>query len=213
LWFFEGEIEMNLSLRAREALLLSTFILTLALSCWLPPLAQAAGYHEFADHRAWSFLPYAMDVLTNLPFALFGLWGLLSLAHIKEVQGTQRHMAQLFFAGLVITALCSSWYHLSPTNESLTIDRYGMTVAFAGVMGLAVSGRISERAGLMHGVASLVWGAISAWVWLEYGNLTPWAVYQFAGLAGLLALQLLPRRPTALSISWMAVVGIYTHST
>ncbi len=200
---------MDLSLRAREALFLSPLILMLAVACWLPPLTQAVDYHEFADHRAWGCLPYAIDVLTNLPFALCGVWGLLSLANPTTVQGTQRHMAQLFFWGLVITALCSTWYHLSPTNERLTVDRYGMTVAFAGVMGLAVSGRISERAGLMCGVASLVLGAMSAWVWLEYGNLTPWAVYQFAGMAWLLALQLLPRQPTALSISWMSVVGIY----
>ncbi len=200
---------MNLSPRAREALLLSTVILLVALSCGLPPLAQHVDYHEFADQRAWGSLPYAMDVLSNLPFALWGLWGWLSVMRNKGLQGAQRHMAQLFFGGLMITALCSTWYHLSPANGSLAVDRYGMTIAFAGVMGLAVGSRVSERAGLLSGLASLGLGAVSVWVWLEHGNLAPWAVYQFAGMALLLTLLLLPRIPGQLGIAWLWVVGIY----
>lgn len=200
---------MELTLRTRETLLLSTVMLLLALACGLPPLAQSAHYHEFADQRQWGGLPYAMDVLSNLPFALGGFWGWLIVARSTSLHGTQRRMAQLFFGGLVITAACSTWYHLSPHNASLAVDRLGMTVAFAGVMGLAVSARVSERAGLMSGLASLVLGAMSVGVWFERANLAPWAVYQFAGMALLLALLWLPKRPAQLNIAWLAVLGIY----
>ncbi len=40
------------------------------------PIPQWASYHQFADQRGWHGLPHAADVLSNLPFALIGLWAL-----------------------------------------------------------------------------------------------------------------------------------------
>src|SRR5690606_32744894 len=38
------------------------------------PIAQPAGYHAFADRRAWGGIAYAGNVLSNLGFALVGGW-------------------------------------------------------------------------------------------------------------------------------------------
>lgn len=45
----------------------------LAVLFLLPPLAQPAAYHAFADTRTWHGLPNALAVLTNLPFLLAAL--------------------------------------------------------------------------------------------------------------------------------------------
>ena len=40
------------------------------------PIPQWASYHAFADARNWFGLPNAENVLSNLPFAWIGVWGL-----------------------------------------------------------------------------------------------------------------------------------------
>lgn len=201
---------MKLSCRAREVLLLNSVALLICATWLLQPLAQDPEFHDFADQRAWGPVTYAMDVLSNLPFALWGLVGLAALGRRwPAVQGAQRPMLILFFTGLIATAVGSSWYHLNPTDATLAVDRWGMSVAFAGLMGLAVAARVSERTGAWGGLVSLALGMLSVWVWQQTGNLTPWAVYQFGGIALMLGLLWLPPLPGALPVHWWAVLAIY----
>ena len=54
---------------SRAALwLYAAYAALLAVACLGPMVPQAASYHAFADQRSWGALPFAMDVLTNLPF-------------------------------------------------------------------------------------------------------------------------------------------------
>ena len=55
-------------------LLIAAAALALALGLH-GPITQWAGYHDFADARAWLGIPNAENVLSNLPFALIGAWG------------------------------------------------------------------------------------------------------------------------------------------
>ena len=90
-------------------------LIALALATWLalglPATALPADYHHFADQRAWLGLPHAMDVLSNLPFALMGAWGGLQLLRVGQgrLGGAQRALSALFFVGLLLTAACSSF--------------------------------------------------------------------------------------------------------
>ncbi|MDH5708104.1 MAG: hypothetical protein OEY75_03250 [Hylemonella sp.] len=186
--------------------------LILVLLAWLaPPLAQAPHYHDFADQRSWLGLPCALDVLSNLPFALFGLAGWLRLRPLppSALPPGQYPLAVLFFGGLILTALCSSVYHWRPDDAGLALDRAGMTVAFAGLLGLAVADRIGARAGTRLAVAVLLLGPLSIWIWHASGNLLPWALLQGGGVVLLLALAVLRPLPGALAVRWGAVVLIY----
>ena len=93
---------------AERALLLAVAAL-MALAALLPAAALPTGYHEFADQRAWLGLPHAIDVLSNLPFAALGVWGLAWLRRVPpaRIGAAQRGLAALFFFGLVATTLCS----------------------------------------------------------------------------------------------------------
>src|SRR5215207_1848538 len=87
----------------RECALAGVLLLLLAASLLGPALAQSAHYHDFADQRSWGWLPHAMEVLSNLPFALWGavgLWALLHAWQAKAVSAGAAAMAGLFFAGL-----------------------------------------------------------------------------------------------------------------
>lgn len=194
-----------------EALLLTACLSLLALALFGPAVAQPAHYHEFADQRVLWGLPFAMDVLSNLPFALAGAagaWCLLVLPP-RALTDVQRAMAALFFVGLLLTAAGSSWYHWQPDDAGLAVDRCGMAVAFAGLVALAAAGRVSERAGAALGLAVLLLAPISVQVWLATGNVLPWAVLQFGGMGLVLWFALLRPRQAALGIRWSLVILAY----
>lgn len=200
---------MPLTLSRAEALLLGALA---PLALWAgfgPYLAQAPHIHDYADQRAWLGLPCALDVLSNLPFAFFGLWGLRVLGRLPAaaLDGTQRTLAALFFAGLVLTAFASGWYHAHPDDAGLFIDRLGMSFAFAGLLGLAVASRITARAGVWAAPVVLLWGGLGAWVCWRSGNLLPWAVLQGTGLVLMLVLSALPAR--RLAVRWWLIIAIY----
>jgi hypothetical protein len=194
-----------------ESTLLLALAIALLVACFGPAVAQHAHYHVFADQRSGWGVPFAMDVLSNLPFAVAGVWGLVALRRFQP--GTQPALAALFFTGLLITAACSSFYHWQPDNAGLAIDRLGMVVAFAGLLGLAVADRISGRAGLATAAAVLALGPLSVMVWATSGNLLPWAVLQGGGmlLIGLLAACRATGKPVsgAWGIPLVAVIALY----
>lgn len=176
-----------------------------------PSVEQPGHYHAFADQRYLWGIPNLMDVLSNLAFAAFGALGAWHLWRTSAAafSAIDRRLAGLYFFGLIVTAAFSAWYHLQPDNEGLAIDRYGMTIAFAGLMGLAASDRVSERAGLWLALAVLVGGACGVQTWSALDNVLPWAILQYGGMALILALACLPARIGALSIPLLTVILVY----
>ena len=89
------------------------------------PIHQPAGYHDFADQSLVWGVPHFCDVTSNLGFAIAALWGWLRLAPVRGHPDLRHGWAgyRLFLAGLFLTALGSSWYHLAPDNAGLVWDR------------------------------------------------------------------------------------------
>ena len=182
-----------------------------AIGAWGPSVDQSAHYHAFADQRRLLGIPNLMDTLSNLAFACFGAVGLWWVGRRPAVgQGRVQHnLARLFFFGLIATAVLSGWYHLQPDNDGLAMDRHGMTIAFAGLLGLAASTRISDRSGQLVALTVLIAGAWSITTWSATGNVLPWAALQFGGMALILCLGFLPARSGALPVHWIPVLMIY----
>ena len=197
--------------RKPEAMLLLACLGLLALAVFGPALAQPADYHEFADQRVLGGVPFAMGVLSNLPFALAGAVGAWRLFRLPTgvLTNVHRAMGALFFTGLLLTAAASSWYHWLPDDAGLAVDRCGMAVAFAGLLGLAAAGRVSERAGAALGLTVLALAPMSMQVWSATGNVLPWALLQFGGMGLVLWLALLRPRDAALDIRWSLVILAY----
>lgn len=179
-----------------------------------PPVAQPFGYHGFADQRVLWGVPFAMDVFSNAAFALAGIAGGAALVMLpaRSLSNVQRAMAVLFFTGLVLTAGASSWYHGYPDEAGLAIDRCGMAFAFAGLLGLASAGRASERGGAALGLAVLALGPYCAYVAFATGNVLPWALLQFGGMALITWLAALRPRHGALDIRWSMVILAYASA-
>ncbi|MBI5279868.1 MAG: hypothetical protein HY854_25790 [Burkholderiales bacterium] len=193
-----------------ETVLLAAVAAFIALALLGPAVPNPADPHGFADQRALWGVPYAMDVLSNLPFALAALAGGAWLWRIRHAVSTvQVALSALFFAGLAATAAGSAWYHLRPDDAGLAVDRYAMSIAFAGLLGLAAAGRAGERAGLALGISLLVLAPASVAVWSATGNVLPWAVVQFGGMAGVLACAFTRPLPGGLPVRWLLVLAAY----
>jgi hypothetical protein len=194
-----------------EWVLFAACLALLALGAYGPAVVQSSHYHVFADQRSLFGVPNMMDACSNLAFAGFGLVGIWRTGCLPRsaISPAQRKLVALFFFGLLVTAACSAWYHLQPEDGTLAIDRYGMTIAFAGLLGLAAATRVSDRAGQWLTFALLACGAWSIHTWIASANVLPWAVLQFGGLTLMLGLALLAPRVGALPVPWITVIIIY----
>jgi hypothetical protein len=196
-------------LQPRESVLLAGVLGLVALALLGPAVAQHAGYHAFADQQLRWGVPHAVDVLSNLPFALVALAGAWRLQSVgAQLPAGERTMAWLSCAGLLLTALGSSWYHLQPHDAGLLVDRTAMSVVFAGLLGLAAC-RVSQRSGMTVGLLVLVAAPAAAQSFAATGNLLPWVVVQGGGLVLLAVLATSRPAPSALPIRWWLVIAGY----
>jgi hypothetical protein len=172
----------------RERVLAGLVALLALAACALPYTPQDESFHQFVDGRAWLGIPNAQNVLSNLPIALAGAagLGLLALRRLKVTSKAFAANLALFFAGLIVTAACSAWYHAAPTTGNLVLDRMGLVLAYAGTIGLLAADKVSARAGWATAALALAAGPASVLWWQASGDVAPYAVVQFGGMLLLL---------------------------
>jgi predicted membrane channel-forming protein YqfA (hemolysin III family) len=198
------------------------------IACWLlaavagPGLLEYAGIvlnphghaplyahgHPFVDARHWGFVPNALDVLSNLPLVLVGVWGLMALRR-RELSASARQAVGVFFVGMVLTGLGSAVYHWAPNAATLVLDRLGMAVTFAGALSLAAAGRVSSAAARCTLGVVMVLALLSALMPLTHDNALPWLVVQFGGLVLLGWTALQKQVPGALRVRLGLLIALY----
>jgi len=160
-------------------------VLSVAAAFLLPAMPQPAAYHDFADQRVMLGVTNFLDVASNAGFLLAGVAGLVIIARRRTpfTVGAERLPYAVFFAGLLLTAAGSAYYHLVPDNERLFWDRLPMTIAFMSLVAAQIVDRINLRAGLALLVPMLVVGAASVLYWRATeragaGNVVPYGMLQ-----------------------------------
>jgi hypothetical protein len=158
-------------------------IVLLGLVFCLPPIPQHQGYHAFADGRTMLGVPNFLNVASNLPFFVVGVLGLRLLLRHDAVgpqgpvlEAVERWPLLVFFAGVLLTGLGSSYYHLAPDNDRLVWDRLPMTVAFMGLFACMVGERTGVRAG--------AW-LLGPFVWLGVASVLTWHLGERRGAGDL----------------------------
>ena len=191
-----------LTLSKLERQLTAGALILVMIGIFGPFVAQPVHQHDFADQRSWGGMAFAINVLSNLAFALWGLTGLACLCSLtkRSWRNRQSGLLALFFVGLVVTAVASSRYHLQPNDAGLALDRLGMVIAFAGLLGLAAAGRVSDRAGIAVAGAVLVLGSLSVWWAFASTQALAWLLIQFGGMAMILWLASWPPLTGALAV-------------
>ena len=169
------------------------------------PIPQPASYHSFADQRSWLGLTNFCNVISNLPFGIVGVWGIVFILRSRAadqkqpfVDSRERWPYLAVFAGLLLTAFGSAYYHLAPNNAHLVWDRLPMTIVFGSLVAALIAERISVRAGLLLLPWLIAFSAASVleWYWTElrgHGDLRIYAAVQiYSALALLMALLFRP---------------------
>ncbi|TKY71352.1 ceramide metabolic process [Spatholobus suberectus] len=180
-----------------------------ALVCFLvlmivtPAIPQSQEYHNFADQRKFFGIPNALNVISNFPFLVIGLVGLVLCHHGNyfrlSLQGELWGWT-CFYVGVAAVAIGSSYYHLKPDDARLVWDRLPMTVAFTSIVAIFIIERIDERKGMISIIPLVLAGIISIVYWRFFDDLRPYALVQFV---------------PCIAIPLMAILlpPMYTHST
>lgn len=168
-----------------------------------PAIPQSQQYHDFADKREFLGIPNTLNVVSNFPFLIVGIVGLLlcyqgnyfRLSLQGEVWGWT-----IFFIGVAAVAFGSSYYHLKPNDARLVWDRLPMTIAFTSIMAVFIIERIDAKTGTVSILPLVVAGIISILYWRFFDDLRPYALVQFV---------------PCIAIPVMAILmpPMYTHST
>jgi hypothetical protein len=208
---------------SRNAGLSLLFVVTAAVvatGLLLPRIPQPQSYHLFADQRRFLGIPNFGDVVSNLPFAVIGLWGLAFLRRASREKDPKHFLHKremwpyaIVFTGLALTAFGSSYYHLQPNNTRLLWDRLPMSIVFMSLVAAVIGERLSRRAGLWLLPILLLTGVSSVYQWhgselRGAGDLRFYAAVQAYSLLILLIALLL--RPSYTRGSDLAIVaGFY----
>jgi hypothetical protein len=202
----------------KHALLVITILVIVAATLSLPPIPQDPAYHQMADRRMLFGVRNAMDVLSNLPFLVFGILGMRTVIHGRP-RGLTRDATWAwlgFFGATAATAVGSVYYHLSPSNDRVVLDRLPIAVACASLVAVLITERVNARIGriVFALFTFLAAGSVGYWYQGELlggGDLRPYAGVQFGSLVLVLAILVLYREPaseTRLLVAGLIAYGV-----
>lgn len=157
------------SRRARLTLIAAVAVTGLFFLFLSPRVPLGPNYHDFADKRAWLGVPNAEDVLSNIPFVLAGICGLIWLGRKASepyfLDARERIPYVVFFAGVALTGVGSWWYHMAPSDGRLPWDLLPMTCSFTSMVVATYMERVNLRTGFLALVPALLLGALSVVDW------------------------------------------------
>ncbi len=201
---------------AKHIILLSIVAAALAGVFIGGPIPQDPAYHIFADRRVILGVPNFWDVVSNVPFVIVGIMGMV-LGALGETPGSLPELRKeyfVFFLGIFATGFASMYYHYNPTNATLLWDRLPMTVAFAGFFCAVVGEHISIGRSRQLLWPLIILGIVSVFYWYATersgnGDLRLYVLIQYLPVV-LLPLILLLFKTTLTPVAFLwAVCGSY----
>ena len=149
-------------------------------------IPQSLEYHDFADKRTFFSVPNANDVLSNIPFALAGIFGMVCVFKLFKANGFDVLLLHyfIFFIGIFLAGFGSAYYHYNPTNSTLVWDRLPMTIAFMAFFSSVIGEMINKKISgiLLLPLLLIGLGSVVYWKWTEQagqGDLRAYALVQF----------------------------------
>jgi hypothetical protein len=147
----------------KSGLFIAVTAITLVAVFLAPPIAQPLSFHHFADSRALWGMPNFGNVVSNVPFVVIGIYGILMILG-APVPWSIRSIYLVLFAGVVLTGLGSAYYHWHPDNDTLVWDRIPMTIVFMSFLSATLAELVSRRLGVRVlltlvavGIGSVLW--------------------------------------------------------
>ena len=178
---------------------------------FVDPIAQDPAYHRFVDQRRFLSIANTLNLVSNLPFVIVGVAGLLFVKrHGSSVVPHTQATWLVFFVGVLLTAFGSGYYHLAPNNETLIWDRLPMTIGFMSFVAIVIGEYVSVDWGKRLVLPLVITGAASVLYWshteqLGAGDLRPYVLVQFMPMVFVPVVILVRRDRSNLGwyIAWM----------
>jgi hypothetical protein len=200
----------------RVGILVATTVAAVVAALASPRQSQAVDYFEFADGRRLAGVPNALNVLSNAAFLVVGVAGLAALlgGRVRLRDRRERAPWLVLFAGVALTSVGSTWFHLSPSADTLVWDRLPMTLGFMGLLSALLTERVHAAWGrrLLWPLVGVGLASVLYWYFTERagaGDLRPYFLVQFYPLLAVpLLLLLFPARYSG-SLAYLAALGAY----
>ena len=203
----------------RTHLLLLLAVVMVIAVFFAPPVAQDPDYHDFADQRTLIGIAHFWNVLSNLPFVLFGAAGMFVVARLpaENLARGLRGAYYIFFIGVLLTGVGSSWYHLAPDNQTLFWDRLPMTIAFMALFSIVIGEFVCPVSAKRVLVPLLIAGAASVLYWdfteaSGVGDLRPYALVQFLPIIVMPIILLAYRSEASTAATFWVMIALYVAS-
>lgn len=188
----------------------------------MPPIPQDQMYHLFADKaHVFGSLPNGLNVLSNIPFILVGLFSLYCANKHKSLLIDKQIYKpfMIFSIGVFLVGFGSGYYHYEPNNITLIWDRLPMTIAFMALYSIVVSVFIESKSGAKLLPWLIVCGFVSVAYWaitesLGRGDLRLYAIVQFLPMLLMVLIMVMykdPRisnRPLILTMFWYGIAKV-----
>lgn len=166
-------------------------ILILAAFAWSSlPLQDQPSYFNFADQRMMLGIPNFYDVISNLLFIYVGLWGMLNSFSWLWARRPKPIMIALLAMNfsVFLTGWGSSYFHMSPTADTLFWDRAPMAMGFMALLVLLLSDRAPSMLWQVLLMPFMALGVYVAWIGSFSGDIRYYIVLQGGALLSVLLL-------------------------
>ncbi len=151
--------------------LLTFFAIVAVIGLFISPaIKQDELYHNFSDSNTILGIPNFWNVISNLPYVLFGLIGLRNKQTLQYI---------IFFISISFVGFGSAYYHLNPNSDTLVWDRLPMTLAFMSLISIIISEFINDDLGKKTIIPLLIVGVSSVIYWVLCNDLKFYALIQF----------------------------------
>lgn len=183
-------------------------LLAIVATFFAQPIPQNQDYHHFADENTFFGLPNFWNVVSNLPFVVFGLYGLLFCINPKQKLGINSGCF-FFFTGITLTGFGSAYYHLTPNDATLIWDRLPMTISFMSFFSVVISVFIEENFGRKALLPFLFIGFASILYWVVFDDLRVYLLVQFLPILLLVLILLFSHQNTSYKRYFVWVFVVY----
>lgn len=186
-----------------EAVLLGAASALAGAAVYAPSALHEPALKVFADDRTVFGIVNGVNVLSCAAFTFAGVIGLWRLARTdaRVVPGTHRAMTFLFFAGMALLGIGAATYQLEPNAHGLMVQRACLSAALAGLVGIAASGRLGERASSWWGLCTLSAGVVTA-LYAVHQTVIAWSLFAVSVPAVIWSILCGTPRNDALPVRW-----------
>lgn len=181
------------------------------------PVSQDPTYHHFKDSRDYRDIPNFWNVISNLPFLIVGIMGLYKLMFREKLKiiNDIKTIYILLFAGIILIAFGSAYYHLWPDNWTLVWDRLAMALVFMALFSIIISEFISVRAGKIMYIPLILTGVLSVVFWYVTevrgeGDLRFYALVQYLPMLLIPVVLIFFRSRYTMIIAYWTVLLVYS---